>query len=167
MDCGPPGSSVHGILQADIGVGCNALLQVIFWTQWLNPHLMSPALAGRFFTTQLATREAPTLSKLTLKSRSTALKSSKAWKLCLQRYGWKMLSYISENKGPAATAGLRKGKNSIVALGSWGAYQRNDGNELRLLHLLIWIKTLNSLTWEVRFSITIIFWCSNYLGLVA
>ena len=33
------------------GVGCHALLQGIFLTQGLNPHLLSPpALAGRFFT---------------------------------------------------------------------------------------------------------------------
>ena len=32
------------------GVGCHALLQVIFPTQGSNSRLMSPALAGRFFT---------------------------------------------------------------------------------------------------------------------
>ena len=30
------------------GVSCHSLLQRIFWTQDLNPHLMSPALAGEF-----------------------------------------------------------------------------------------------------------------------
>ena len=42
MDCSPPGSSVHGILQARIkntGVGCHFLLQEIFSTQRLNPGL--------------------------------------------------------------------------------------------------------------------------------
>ena len=33
------------------GVGCHALFQGIFLTQGSNPHLMSPALAGMFFTT--------------------------------------------------------------------------------------------------------------------
>ena len=33
------------------GVGCHAFLQGIFPTQGSNPCLMSPALAGRFFTT--------------------------------------------------------------------------------------------------------------------
>ena len=33
------------------GVGCHAFLQGIFRTQWLNPCLWSPALAGGFFTT--------------------------------------------------------------------------------------------------------------------
>ena len=33
------------------GVGCHALFQEIFPTQGLNPHLLSPALAGGFFTT--------------------------------------------------------------------------------------------------------------------
>ena len=40
MDCSPPDSSVHGILQARItGVGCHALLQEIFPVQGSNPHL--------------------------------------------------------------------------------------------------------------------------------
>ena len=42
MDCSPPGSSVHGILQA---MGCHALLQGIFLTQGSNLSLLcSPAL---------------------------------------------------------------------------------------------------------------------------
>ena len=37
MDCGPPGSSVHGILQArNKEVGFHALLQEIFLTQGLK-----------------------------------------------------------------------------------------------------------------------------------
>ena len=41
MDCGPPGSSVHGILQdKNTGVGCHFLLQGIFPTQVLNPGLL-------------------------------------------------------------------------------------------------------------------------------
>ena len=40
MVCSPPGSSVHGILQARIlGVGCHSLLQGIFPTQRSNPGL--------------------------------------------------------------------------------------------------------------------------------
>ena len=39
MDCSPPGSSVHGILQARI-LGWVALLQGIFPTQGLNPCLL-------------------------------------------------------------------------------------------------------------------------------
>ena len=43
MDWSPPGSSIHGILQARIsGVGCHALLRVIFPTQGLNPCLLRP-----------------------------------------------------------------------------------------------------------------------------
>ena len=38
MDCSPPGSSVHGILQAR--VGCHALLQGVFPIQGWNPHLL-------------------------------------------------------------------------------------------------------------------------------
>jgi len=50
MDCSPPGSSVHGILQA----------KIIEWLPFpspgdlLDPGIkpVSPALAGRFFTTE-------------------------------------------------------------------------------------------------------------------
>ena len=54
MDCGLPGSSDHGISQAkNTEVGCHFLLQGIFPTQGSNPHLLlSPELAGRFFTTR-------------------------------------------------------------------------------------------------------------------
>ena len=39
MDHSPPGSSVHGILQANTGVGCYSLLQGIFLAQELNLYL--------------------------------------------------------------------------------------------------------------------------------
>ena len=59
MDCSPPGSCVHEILQAKIpGVGCHALLWGIFLIQGWNLHLLSLVLAGRFFTIS-ATWEAP------------------------------------------------------------------------------------------------------------
>ena len=41
MDCSLPGSSVHGILQARILVGCLALLQGIFPIQVSNPGLLN------------------------------------------------------------------------------------------------------------------------------
>ena len=41
MDCNLPGSSVHGILQARILVGCHALLQGIFPIQGSNPGLLN------------------------------------------------------------------------------------------------------------------------------
>ena len=40
MDNSPSGSSVHGILQVRIRVGCHFLLQGIFATQGLNSHLL-------------------------------------------------------------------------------------------------------------------------------
>ena len=48
------------------------------------------------------------------------------------------------------------------------SYQRNEFSEPRLLHLPIHRKALNSLTWDIWFSliITIILWCSNYLPFV-
>ena len=48
MDCSPPGSSAHGILQGkNTGVGCHGALP----DTGIEPvSLMSPALAERFFT---------------------------------------------------------------------------------------------------------------------
>ena len=41
MDCKPLGSSVHGDSPGkNTGVGCCTLLQVVFPTQGLNPHLL-------------------------------------------------------------------------------------------------------------------------------
>ena len=58
MDYSLLGSSVHKLLQARLLVVCHALLQRIFLTQGLNPSLLlSPVLAGGFFTTN-ATWEA-------------------------------------------------------------------------------------------------------------
>jgi len=60
VDGSPAGSSIHEILQVRIleWADCHALLQGIFPTQGIKPtSLMSPALAGRFFTTN-ATWEA-------------------------------------------------------------------------------------------------------------
>ena len=54
MDCGPLSSSVHprDSPGKNTGMGCHALLQGIFLTQGSNLHLlMSPVLAGGFFTT--------------------------------------------------------------------------------------------------------------------
>ena len=45
MDCSPPGSSVHEILQGkNTGVGCHFRLKGIFPTRGLNPCLLSPTL---------------------------------------------------------------------------------------------------------------------------
>ena len=55
MDCSPPGSSVYGNSPGkNTGVGGHALLQGIFPTRGSNLCLMSPALAGRLFTTSAA-----------------------------------------------------------------------------------------------------------------
>ena len=53
MDFSPSGCSVFGDSPGkNTGVGCHALLQGIFPTQEFEPtSLMSPALAGGFFTT--------------------------------------------------------------------------------------------------------------------
>ena len=55
----PPGSSVHGILQARILEWCcHALLQGIFLTQGLNPHLLHLLHCSRILY-HWATEEAP------------------------------------------------------------------------------------------------------------
>ena len=60
MDCSPPGSSVHGNSPGkNIGVGCHALLQGIFLAQGSNLSLMSPALAGGFFTFSITWEASP------------------------------------------------------------------------------------------------------------
>ena len=48
---------------------------------------------------------------------------------------------------------LRMWKYRTLAPESWGAYQRNDFSEPRLLHLLIHRKVLNSLTQDTWFSL--------------
>ena len=49
MDCSPPGSSVHGILQARILEWVAiSFSRGLFLTKGSNPCLLSPALAGRF-----------------------------------------------------------------------------------------------------------------------
>ena len=60
MDCGPPGSSVNGDSPGkNTGVGCHAPLQGNLHNPGIKPaSLVSPALAGGFFTTS-ATWEAP------------------------------------------------------------------------------------------------------------
>ena len=49
--------------------------------------------------------------------------------------------------------GTQDEKNRTLALDSWGANQRNDFSEPRLLHLPIHRKALDSLTWDVWFSL--------------
>ena len=70
MDCGPPGSSVQGILQARTLEWVAMLFSKgIFPTQGSNPHLfMSPAFAGELFTTR-ATWETQLNSVATFKKK--------------------------------------------------------------------------------------------------
>ena len=59
------------------------------------------------------------------------------------------------------------GWEGILALNSEDAHQRNDVNEPRLFHPPVHTKMLNSLTWQIWFSLTEIFWSFNYLVFVA
>ena len=57
MDCNSPGSFVYGDSPGkNTGVGCHAFFKGIFLTQGSNPFLLSPALAGGFFTTSTTWR---------------------------------------------------------------------------------------------------------------
>ena len=49
---------------------------------------------------------------------------------------------------------FRMRKQRALAPDSWGAYPRSDFSEPRLLHLPIQGKVLNSLTWDIWFSLT-------------
>ena len=50
------------------------------------------------------------------------------------------------------SGGIQMETSRILAPERWGAYQRKDFSEPRLLHLPIQRKTLKSLTWDVWFS---------------
>ena len=66
MDCSPPGSSVHEDSPGKkTGVGCHALLKETFLALGFNWDLLSPALAGGFFTTS-STWEAHIIAQLIL-----------------------------------------------------------------------------------------------------
>ena len=88
LDCSPPDSSVFRIFQAkNTGVGCYFLLQRIFLSKGLNPHLLSPALAGRFFTTE-ATWEARMEGGGCRKQQPWAFKWNPSEKLTLSSTSW-------------------------------------------------------------------------------
>ena len=77
---------------------------------------------------------------------------------------------------PATTAGthlqgcpprkLRMRKHRILAPESWGPCQRNNFSESRLLHLPMYRKALNSLTWDISFSLInshlLMFWSPGF-----
>ena len=62
-------------------------------------------------------------------------------------------SHQSEATPTVSPEELRKWKHRILAPESGGAYQKNDFIWPRLLHLPIYSKALNSLTWDIWFSL--------------
>ena len=62
---------------------------------------------------------------------------------------------------------LRKGssgcENRMLAPDRWGAPGRNDFRERGLLHLPLHRKAPNPFPQDIWFSLTIVFWCSDYL----
>ena len=49
--------------------------------------------------------------------------------------------------------GLRMRTHNILFPDGWGTYQKNDFSECGLLHLPIYRKALNSLAWDIWFSL--------------
>ena len=74
-DCSPPGSSVHGIFQAKMEVGCHFLLQGIFLTQGLNQCLL------RFLHWQVGSLPAEPPMRLDIKYRRKRYKKQKHMKI--------------------------------------------------------------------------------------
>ena len=71
MDCNPPGPSVYGILQARILEWVSILFSRDLHDTGIEPtSLMSPALAGRFFTTSATSCPVFTLKLSDLKQQS-------------------------------------------------------------------------------------------------
>ena len=58
---------------------------------------------------------------------------------------------------------LRVWKCKLLTPDSWDAYERNDFNQPKLLHLPIHRKALNFLTWDIWFPLSIRSWWSDYL----
>ena len=89
LDCSPPGSSVHGILQPRIlEWGSHFLLQGLFMTQGLNPHL----LHCKWILYCWATREAP-LSIAASNMHSPSLLLCLTW--------WRYKGTALPNKSPS------------------------------------------------------------------
>jgi len=93
MDCSPPGSSVHGILQENTEVDCHFLLQGIFPMQGSNPCLLlgrripyhlshrgSPLLPCNILTISLS-YDSSTLSSLVLTCRPFCQCYSLSWSI--------------------------------------------------------------------------------------
>ena len=104
INCSPPSSSVHGIFQArNTGAGHHFLLQAIFPPGIEPASLVSPALAGGFFTTS-ATWEAPYW--LSRHNQFYGDFSLKEWDL--------LRSHVSLRLFFPITAALKKKKNPLV-----------------------------------------------------
>ena len=64
---------------------------------------------------------------------------------------WQPSGYSQALQWPLRNSGCEKCR--ILAQDSWDAYKRNDFSEPRLLYLPIHRKVLNSLTWDIWFSL--------------
>ena len=64
---------------------------------------------------------------------------------------WQPTGYSHALQWPLRNSGCEKCR--ILAPDNWDAYKRNDFSEPRLLHLPIYRKVLNFLTWDIWFSL--------------
>ena len=138
------------------GVGCLSLLQAIFLTQRLNPHLQH--LQTDFFTTEL-----PVVINNCSRQVSWA---GEPW----GNSGRKECSLQTASTPYHETQGSPGWeKCRILVPDSWGVYQSSDFTEPKLLHLPIHRKPLNSLTWDIWFFFNLQknCWWLDYVPFVA
>ena len=145
IDGSPPGSAIPGILQARI-LECIAIAFSNAWKWKLKVKSLSRV-------------------RLLATPRTAAYQAPPSMGFSRQEY-WSGVPLPSPPPTHRrALKGHRMGKNRILALISWGSYQRNDFHEPRLLHLPINRKGLNSLSWDIWFSlINSKFWCYKLLS---
>ena len=121
--------------------------------QWVK----DPALLQLWLSSKLQLRSDPQPGSSTCSGATKKINIAGAgqcpwgWGSVLGCWGHQVSSHCSHN---CNMRGFRMEKSKIMALNSWGAYQKNDFNEPRLLHLPIHKKVLNSLSWNVYFYLT-------------
>ena len=110
VDCSPSGSSVQGILQARIQIGCRALLQGIFPTQGSNLHQIS--CTGRWVLTTGATWKAHGASNMNYISQE--------WKLILGQTDYSRNSSVCQyHNSQLCGKGIHNRKRNLIFKLNW------------------------------------------------
>jgi len=98
LDCSPPGSSVHGILQADYWSGLPFLPPGDLPKPGTEPwSLVSPAFAGRFLTTR-TTWEAPQYDWYLYKKKEEDMKTNRQEALSCDNRGRDCSAVVANNR---------------------------------------------------------------------